>query len=156
MVDQDEIFMRMALDEARKAFEAGDVPVGVVLVCDSDIIIRAHNRCEIESNPLLHAEMLALDAAFKMNVKREDLHRFTLYVTLEPCVMCSAAIMLSRIGRVVYAARDNKLGGIESFFSFPNEPAFGHNIKIRGGVLERESAALLNLFFRNLRGEKEK
>ncbi len=152
-LNEDEYFMRIALDEARAAMKCGEVPVGAVLVRDNEVLVRTHNMCETENNPLCHAEFLALEKLFKMGVKREEMKGFTLYVTLEPCVMCAATIMIARLGRLVYGARDEHLGGIESLLSLANEPAFKHNIKVKGNVLAEESVMLLKSFFANVRKE---
>ena len=141
--------MREALAEAQKAAQLGEIPVGAVIVQDGQIIARAHNRRELDQNALAHAEVLCIqEACQKLHSWR--LSGCTLYVTLEPCPMCSGAIINSRLDRVVYGAKDEKAGcagSVADFFIMP----FNHTPTIRSGILEEECAQILSQFFKDLR-----
>ncbi len=148
----DEFYIMEAYQEARRAFQEGEVPVGVVMVNNKgEIILREHNRCEQEENPLAHAELLIIEKATKLGI---DLEETTLYVTMEPCLMCASAIMLVRIKRLVYGAKNRLLGGFESNFNVSVEPNFQHNIRTKGGVKAQECSELLENFFKKLRRKK--
>lgn len=144
-------WMREALALARRAGEAGEVPVGAVVVCDDAIVGRGWNRPIAARDATAHAEIDALrDAcARRGNYRLPDC---TLYATLEPCSMCAGAIVHARIARVVYGADDFRAGGVHSIFSILDEPRLNHRVAHRGGVLAEESAALLRRFFRARRG----
>ncbi len=142
--------MREALAEAGKAFESGEVPVGCVAVLRDKIISRARNNRESDSDPTGHAEIIALREAGRILGSRV-LEDVTLYVTLEPCPMCMSAIMLSRVGRLVFGADDPKLGAVRSRWGLAHDPAFGHSIRITSGVIEDECREILHRFFRKLR-----
>jgi tRNA(adenine34) deaminase len=145
----DEDFMRQALDQARRAAEAGEVPVGAVIVAGDRIIARAHNLCERLRDFTAHAEMQAFTAASEF-LGGKFLDQCTLYVTLEPCPMCSGAAYWTRIGRIVYGARDDKRGGLD--FSGKRDEGLLHpKTELVGGVLEEECAELLTSFFRSKR-----
>ena len=145
-----EAAMRIALEEARLAFDAGDVPVGAVVVRDGDIIARRHNEREASNDPTAHAEVLALrDASQLLNSWRLD--DCTLVVTLEPCVMCAGATQSARIGRLVYGAANFEAGATASLYNVMSDPRLGHNPPVEHGVLADESAALLKEFFGRLR-----
>ncbi|SFV31090.1 nucleoside deaminase [Thermoflavifilum thermophilum] len=142
-LEADQRFMREALKEARKAYEAGEVPVGAVLVIDGQIIARAHNQVELLNDSTAHAEMLALTAAFHA-IGSKYLPQATLYVTLEPCLMCTGALYWSQIGRVVYATTDEKNGfRIHQQRTHPFHP----KTTVQGGLLAEESIRLLKNFF---------
>ncbi|WP_123592292.1 tRNA adenosine(34) deaminase TadA [Salinisphaera orenii] len=143
--------MREALALARRAGEAGEVPVGAVVVCDDAILGRGWNRPIAARDATAHAEIDALrDAcARRGNYRLPDC---TLYATLEPCSMCAGAIVHARIARVVYGADDFRAGGVHSIFSILDEPRLNHRVAHRGGVLAEDSAALLRRFFRARRG----
>jgi tRNA(adenine34) deaminase len=144
-------FMRAALAEARAALAANEVPVGAVVALDGAIIGRAHNSPIALADPTAHAEVLALrDAARKLGNYR--LQGATLYVTLEPCVMCCGAALHSRIARVVYGALDPKAGAIVSRHRLLDAGRSNHRIEAIGGVLESECGALLKEFFEARRG----
>ena len=145
----DEDFMRQALDQARRAAEAGEVPVGAVIVAGGRIIARAHNLCERLRDFTAHAEMQAFTAASEF-LGGKFLDQCTLYVTLEPCPMCSGAAYWTRIGRIVYGARDDKRGGLD-FLGKRNEGLLHPKTELVGGVLEEECAELLTSFFRSKR-----
>jgi tRNA(adenine34) deaminase len=149
-LDNDLGFMEEALADARRAWELGEVPVGAVAVHEGRIIGRGWNRRETDRSPLLHAEIVALDqAARAMDAWR--LIGVTLYVTLEPCLMCAGAMVLARIDRLVYGATDPKAGAIESVFRVMDEPRLNHHFEVRGGVQAPAASALLKSFFAALR-----
>ena len=142
----DERFMRLALDEAERALNHGDVPVGAVLVHDGEVIGAGHNERELRQDPSAHAEMIALRAgAAALGSWR--LLDTVLYVTLEPCAMCAGAIVLGRIPRVVYGTADPKAGAAGSVLDILAEPRLNHRPAVEGGLLAPECAALLRAFF---------
>ena len=138
--------MRAALDEARTAGEAGDVPVGAVVVRGGEIIARAHNEREQRGDPCAHAEILALQRAAQV-VGHWRLGECTLYVTLEPCVMCAGAVVNSRLGELVYGATDPKAGAVASLYEVCSDPRLNHRPPVRHGVLAAEAGTLLRDFF---------
>ncbi len=139
-------FMALALDEARAAPAHGDVPVGAVVVRDGEVIARRHNEREKLGDPTAHAEVLALrDAAAVVGSWRLDV--CTLYVTLEPCVMCAGALLNARIGRLVYGAADLKGGATASLYNVCADPRLNHNPPVTHNVGAAESAQLLTDFF---------
>ncbi len=142
----DEYFMRAALSEAQQAFDADEVPVGAVIVCRNQIIARSHNMTEKLNDVTAHAEMIAFTAASNyLNAKY--LEECTLYVTIEPCVMCAGASYWTQIERIVFGARDEKKG-----FSQTSSAITHPKTKIKGGVLEQECSELMVRFFRQKRG----
>jgi tRNA(adenine34) deaminase len=142
----DEDFMRVALGLAREAGAADEVPVGAVVVLDGEIIGRGFNQPILRRDPTAHAEIMALrDAADRAGNYR--LPGSTLYVTLEPCVMCTGAIMHARVARVVYGARDPKTGAAGSVVDLYGESRLNHHADIEGGVLAEECGSLLSGFF---------
>ena len=148
----DEELMGLALEEAKKAAALGEVPVGAVVAKDGEPIALAHNTRETEKNALHHAELLAIDAACK-KLGGWRLWQCELFVTLEPCPMCSGAIINSRIRRVVYGAPDRKAGccgSLTDLFALP----FNHHPKLESGLLAEESQALLQDFFARLRAKR--
>jgi tRNA(adenine34) deaminase len=143
-------FMDLALAEARAAGEAGEVPVGAVLVRDGAVIARDGNRTLIDHDPTAHAEMLVIrQAAAKLGTER--LIDCDLYVTLEPCPMCAAAISFARIRRFYYGAADPKGGAVESGVRYFSSPTCHHRPEIYGGIGEMEAGKLLKNFFRQRR-----
>lgn len=138
--------MAAALEEARSALDHGDVPVGAVVVVDGQIISRRHNEREVRRDPTAHAELLAIrDAA---NATRDwRLTDATLYVTLEPCVMCAGACIGSRIGRVVFGAFDSKAGAAGSLYNALADPRLNHQVDTTTRVLEDECSQILRSFF---------
>ena len=144
--DPDLEFMREALAEARLAAAAGEVPVGAVVVRDGAVVARAHNRREGAADPLGHAELLALRAAAAA-AGTWRLDGATLYVTLEPCVMCAGALLQARVARVVWGAPDPKAGACGTLYDVPRDPRLPHRAEVRGGVLADECAAVLTEFF---------
>ena len=138
--------MRLALEEAVAAESHGDVPIGAVVVRDGEVIARRHNERELTGDPTAHAEVLALrDAAAVVGHWR--LLDCTLYVTLEPCVMCAGALVNSRIGRVVYGATDPKAGAVASLYEVCADERLNHRPPVKSGVLADECGALLKAFF---------
>lgn len=140
----DERFMRMALEEAHRAFELDEVPVGAVVVLRGKVIARAHNLCEAAGDPTAHAELLAIREAARKEGGR--LHGGTLYVTLEPCAMCTGAAINARLSRIVYGAFDAIAGCCGSVADITDD-WFGHSIAVAGGLYEEECGALLSAFF---------
>jgi tRNA(adenine34) deaminase len=143
-------FMSEALEQARAAGAAGEVPVGCVIVHDGEVIARAHNRTLTDRDPTAHCELLAIRAAARV-LASERLNDCDLYVTLEPCTMCAAAISFARIRRLYYGAADPKGGAVESGVRFLTAPTCHHRPEVYGGIGEREAAALLKDFFRSRR-----
>jgi tRNA(adenine34) deaminase len=149
--DGDELFMRMALEEARKAGERGEVPVGAVIVDEQQNILAVGSNNSIgESDPAGHAEMVAIRTAGK-NIGNYRLLNTTIYVTIEPCVMCAGAMIHARVGRLVYGAPDPKTGGVVSCYQVGGDDKLNHQLKVEGGFLAEECAELLTSFFRKKR-----
>jgi tRNA(adenine34) deaminase len=142
----DEYFMKQALAEAQKAFEAGEVPVGAVIVCDNRIIARAHNQTEQLTDVTAHAEILALTAASGY-IGSKYLPDCAIFVTLEPCVMCAGALAWAQMGRVVYGATDEKRG----FMLAGGKDLLHPKTRLEMGIAENECAALMTNFFRQKR-----
>jgi tRNA(adenine34) deaminase len=148
------VHMRCALDEARLAAAAGEVPIGAALVVEGGVVARAHNRREVWQDPTAHAELIAIrEAAAQLRTWR--LGGSTLYVTMEPCAMCIGAAILARVERVVFGVRDPKGGACGSVLNIPEERRLNHRIEVVGGVLEEESRALLQKFFKALRDKED-
>ncbi len=150
---RDAHWMHQALLEAKKAAALGEIPVGAVIVRDEQVIARAHNRRELDQDAMAHAEVLCIQQACRV-LNSWRLSGCTLYVTLEPCPMCSGAIINSRLDRVVYGAKDDKAGcagSVADLFVMP----FNHTPVIRSGILEEECAAVLSEFFETLRKKPE-
>jgi tRNA(adenine34) deaminase len=148
-----EKFMRLALLEARKAFEKNEVPVGCVIVKGDKVIAKAHNLRQTKKSVLGHAEILAIQKASK-KLDSWILEDCTMYVTLEPCPMCAGTILQSRIKKLVYAAKEPKFGACTSVMNL-FDYKFNHQVEIIDGVLQEESAALLKNFFQILRQNKK-
>ena len=143
----DAAFMCIALQEAVRAFQEGEVPVGAVIIKDEAVLGKAHNLRETTKDPSAHAEILALRAA----ASAADSWRLsggTLYVTKEPCIMCSGAIINARISRVVYGCHDTKAGGAESLYRILSDNRLNHQVEVVSGILEEDCASLLQRFFR--------
>lgn len=145
----DEMYMREALSLAAEAAAEGEVPVGAVVVCEGEIVGTGRNRRELGKNALYHAELEAIDAACK-RLGGWRLHKCEIYVTLEPCPMCTGAIINARLKRLVYGARDPKAGSAGSVVNLFELP-YNHTPQVRAGVLEEECAQILRQFFRKLR-----
>src|SRR6201991_1790403 len=147
---RDEFFMRLAMREADRALAHDDVPVGAVVVHGGEVIGAGHNERELRQDPTAHAEVIALrEAARALGTWR--ILDSVLYVTLEPCAMCAGAIVLGRVGRVVYGAADPKAGAAGSVIDVLSEPRFNHRPQVEGGLLREEGAALLVEFFASRR-----
>ena len=153
MNTEHEHYMRIALEEAQKAYDKREVPVGAIVVHEGMIIGRGHNLRETTQNPTTHAEMIAIEEA-SAHLKSFRLEDCTMYITLEPCVMCSGAIVLSRVARVVYGASDPKGGTAGSLMNLLEEPRFNHRVSVTRGILESECSHMLKSFFRLLRTQK--
>jgi len=149
----DEKWMRIAIDEANLAMKENEIPVGAVLVQNEKLIAQAHNQPIKINDPTAHAEIQLLRKAGKQQ-ENYRLVGSTLYVTLEPCVMCFGAMIHARIDRVVFGASDPKTGVCGSCIDLNKENFFNHKISITGGVLESESSELLRLFFKSLRDKE--
>jgi tRNA(adenine34) deaminase len=150
----DERFLRMALDEAQKGAEAGEVPIGCVVVREGKVLGRDHNRMETLRDPTAHAEILAIGAACQA-VDNWRLDGCTLYVTLEPCPMCAGAILNGRLGRVVFGARDKRLGALGSTYDVLGKNPINREVEVRGPAMEEECLDVLQAFFREMRGKKK-
>ena len=153
MTDMD--YMREALAEAEAAAEAGELPVGCVMVKDGTIVARARNACEARRDATAHAEMLAIREASRVTGDWR-LTGCALYVTLEPCPMCAGAIMQARVGRLVYGAPNPAQGCAGSLYRIPEDPAFPHFCPCDGGILAAECQALLDDFFAGRRINSER
>jgi tRNA(adenine34) deaminase len=143
-------FMQAALDEARLAGEAGEVPIGAVVVCDWEIVARGQNRVLRDLDPTAHAEIVTMRAAAEA-VGNYRLLGCTLFVTLEPCAMCAGAMIHARLDRLVFAAADPKAGAAGSVLAVLNHPQLNHQRLVEQGILAEESAELLRSFFRERR-----
>ncbi len=148
-------WMRVALDEARRAREHGDVPIGAVAVRGGAILARAHNRREADGDATAHAELIAIREASR-SLGHWRLEGVTLYCTLEPCAMCAGAMVLARLPRLVYGAPDPKAGAGGSVLDLLNHPQLNHRVEVTGGVLAEECAALIVEFFAELRAQGQK
>ena len=138
--------MRIALTEAQKAFDADEIPVGAVLVDDNNnIIAQAANQTAYNQDPSAHAEKLVIQKAFSL--RKKFLYKYTLYVTLEPCIMCSGLIMLARIGRLVYGCADPKAGAAGSLYYVLKDKRLNHDPQVISGVLQEECSLILKKFF---------
>jgi tRNA(adenine34) deaminase len=142
----DETYMRLALDLARRAEAAGEVPVGAVIVKDGTVVAEGWNRPIGSNDPTAHAEIVALRAAGQA-LGTYRLTGTTLYVTLEPCAMCASAMVHARVQRLVYAATDPRAGAAGSVFDIVRHPALNHRLECTGGVLAGDCSALLRSFF---------
>lgn len=148
-----EYWMGKALKLAQKAAEQGEVPVGAILVKDGKLLAQASNRRETWKTALGHCELIAIQrACAKLEAWR--LLGCTLYVTLEPCVMCAGALVQSRVERVIFGATDPKGGAMKSLFQIGNDPRLNHQIEITGGVMEHECSDVLKQFFKQRRLDK--
>lgn len=139
-------YMRLALEEAHTTAAHGEVPIGAVVVVGDRVISRSGNRTISACDPSAHAEILALRAA-ALAVRNHRLPGATLYVTVEPCVMCAGAIIQARIDRLVYGCNDPKGGAAHSCFSLFDHPALNHRLEVRAGILTEECASTLQFFF---------
>ena len=153
--ERDELFMRMAIEEALKAGERGEVPVGAVIVNEhQNVLAAAGNNCICESDPSGHAEMVSMRLAGKKTGNYRLLNT-TMYVTIEPCVMCAGALVHARVGRLVYGAPDPKTGGVVSCYKIGGDSKLNHQLNVEGGVMAEECAELLTSFFRKKRDQSK-
>ena len=146
----DERYMRLALDQARLAAVHGETPVGAVMVRDSEVIGTGYNLTRRLQDATAHAEMLAMRRAAE-RLGHWYFERCTLYVTLEPCIMCAGALVLARLERLVFGAAEPKFGGCGSIFNIIREKRLNHRMEVTGGVLEKECSELMRDFFRDIR-----
>lgn len=147
-------FMKLAIEEAKKAEKIKEVPIGAIVVKEGEVIASAYNLRETKHRAIAHAELLAIDEACrKLGAWR--LSGCTLYVTLEPCPMCAGAIIQSRIDRVVFGANDPKGGCVGSIYNLLSEPKFNHQCEVQSGVMAEECGELLSNFFRELRLQRK-
>jgi len=144
-------WMEVALDEARQALKEDEIPVGAVLVKDNKLILREHNRTRQYANPLAHTEKIIIDRILSSEIKY--LYDYTLYVVLEPCIMCAGMMILSRLGTLVYSASDPKAGAVGSVYNVLADKSFNHHPKVIRGILEEDCSALLKVFFQNKRNK---
>lgn len=149
---EDLVFMRAAIEEAARATVIGEVPIAALLVHQGTILAQSHNYREVWQDPTAHAEMIVIREGAKA-LGSWRLIDTTLFVTLEPCAMCLGAIILGRIPRVVFGARDPKAGACGSVLDFTNESRLNHRVEVLGGVLEEESQQLLKQFFKEIRAD---
>jgi len=146
----DKLYMSEALKEARKAFDADEVPVGAVVVYEGRVIARGHNQTELLKDPTAHAEMLALTAATNF-LKSKWLNDVSLYVTIEPCSMCAGALVLARIKNLYFGAKDPKTGACGSVFNIIQSDKLNHRINVKGDILAEDCGLLLSEFFKKKR-----
>lgn len=148
-------YMQQALQLAEEAALRGEVPVGAIIVSDEKIIGKGYNQVEQLKDPTAHAEMIALSAAC-MTMEEKYLTRATMYVTLEPCPMCSGALVLSKINRVIFGTPDAKSGAAGSLFNITSNRRLNHQVEVIQGVLESECSQILSTFFSNKRSEPDR
>ncbi|WP_378955652.1 tRNA adenosine(34) deaminase TadA [Pelosinus sp. sgz500959] len=153
MID-DSYYMGLALEEARKAYDLGEIPIGAILVMDEQVIARGHNMREIWHDATAHAEMIVIRESCE-KLKRWRLTGATLYVTIEPCPMCAGALVMSRIDRLVYGSSDYKAGAVESLFNIVQNDALNHSMVVASGVRSDECAEIMRDFFRSRRKNKK-
>ena len=154
-INDDEYYMGLALEDAKKAYDLGEIPIGAVLVVDGQVISRHHNRRELDHDATAHAEILVIREANK-TLHRWRLTGATLYVTIEPCSMCAGAIINSRIDRVVYGASDYKGGAVDSLFNVLSHPGLNHEPDVLSGVRTDECSQLMKDFFKERRNAKKR
>lgn len=152
--EEKEFYMREAMVEAKKAEAINEVPIGAVIVRDGEIIGRGYNQRETTNRANTHAEMIAIDEA-NQTINNWRLENCALFVTLEPCVMCSGAIVLSRIPNVYYGASDFKGGTAGTLMNLLEEDQFNHQSYVESGILQEECSEMLSAFFRKLRKERK-
>ncbi len=153
-MESDEVYMRMALEEAAAAGSLGEVPIGAVVVCDGAVLASGYNRREIDTDPTAHAELLAIREASR-RLGRWRLSDCTVYVTLEPCPMCAGLMHQARVSRCVYAAADPKAGALGTLYDLHDDVRLNHRFDVTAGVLADESAEMLRSFFRALRTKED-
>ena len=149
-MNSDELWMEQALRAAQRALEAGEVPIGAIVVCQGAIVATGWNANIASSDPTAHAEIIALREAGR-NLGNHRLEQCELFVTIEPCAMCAGAMVHARMQRLVYGADDPKAGAVHSVVQVLNHPQLNHRMDVQGGVLAGRSAEVLQTFFRNRR-----
>jgi tRNA(adenine34) deaminase len=152
ITEQDEKYMRLAIDQAKIAEENGDVPIGVVIVCKNQIIAKAYNQREQLQDPTAHAEIIALTQAAAA-LENWHMNGCTMYVTLEPCPMCAGALVLSRMDKLIYGCDDPKTGAVKSLYTIVTDERLNHRLEVTSGVLADECAKQLQDFFQQRRGK---
>lgn len=145
--------MTLALHQAKKAFEKGEVPVGGVAVADGKIIARSHNLREVKNDPTFHCEIVLLQKTAK-KLGKWRLNDVIIYVTLEPCIMCVGAMLQARIKKVVYGADDPKGGAVRSLYNLADDKRLNHRIDVVSGVMAEECGEILSAFFKKLRDKE--
>jgi len=150
MLEPDRRWMKLALKEAERAFDLGEVPIGAVVVRNRDIVGRGHNLVERLKDPTAHAEIIAITAACE-TLGSKFLDGCTLYVTLEPCPMCAGAIVWSRVDRLVFGAFDEKAGAASTLYNIPQDPRLNHRVDVVSGVEADRAAGLMQAFFQQRR-----
>ncbi len=147
MNERDRHYMGLAIEEAKLAYNKGEVPVGALLVLNNRVIARAHNSKTLTTDPTAHAELMVIrEGGQKTGDWR--LEEATLYVTKEPCVMCAGAMLNARLGRLVYGCSDERYGAVNSRYQLLHDPLLNHQVRVVSGVLEDECASILKEFFR--------
>ena len=147
LIRDDAFYMTLAYNEAIDAWTANEVPIGAIVECDGEIVGKGHNQVEFSKDPTAHAEMIAVTQAARA-ISDWRLNNATLYVTKEPCPMCSGAVIMSRLKRVVFAVPDPKMGGLGGAFNVNGYPGMNHTCEIESGVFQEECMELLQSFFR--------
>jgi len=150
----DEVYMQLAIEEAKKAEAVGEVPIGAVMVYEEQVIAKGHNQRETNQTTLSHAELIVIQQANE-EIGSWRLEDCTLYVTLEPCPMCAGAIVQSRVKRVVYGAIDPKAGCAGTLMNLLQEERFNHQVEVTKGMMEEACSMLLKNFFRELRKKRK-
>ena len=153
-MDEDTVYMSLALKQARLAAAEGEVPIGAVLVCDGAVVAHGRNARESAADPTAHAELIAIREGAE-RLGRWRLSGCTLYVTLEPCLMCAGALVNARIGRLVYGASDPKAGAVGTLYDLSADARLNHRYEVTTGVLGDECGRLLKEFFRGLRASRD-
>lgn len=153
--ERDRAFMAIALEEARAAAGEGEVPIGAVVVCDGEVVARAHNRRETDRDPSAHAEFSAMCQAARA-LDRWRLTGCTVYVTLEPCLMCAGLMVNARVDRCVYGAADPKGGAVGTLFDVSHDERLNHEFQVSSGVCQEECAQVLRDFFRERRAARKR
>jgi tRNA(adenine34) deaminase len=148
-------YMELALEEAKKAYNKLEVPIGAIIVKEGKVIARAHNLRETNKSPLAHAEILAIDEATR-KLGGWRLTGTTIYVTLEPCPMCAGAIYQSRVSKLVYGAADPKAGAVKSLYQILEDTRLNHQVEVIEGIMKEETAEILKSFFQELRVRNKK
>ena len=154
MVEDHKKWMKVAIRQAERAYEDGEVPVGAVVVQNNQIVGRGYNQVERLSDPTAHAEVIAITAACD-TLGTKWLKDATLYVTLEPCPMCAGAIWLARLTTVVYGAFDEKAGAASTLYNIPQDPRLNHYVDLISGIEEETCAALMSSFFQKKREQQD-